>query len=142
MLRAHNVDKKTLAICILSLVIILLLVWIFGVTGPDNRELNQRLDSSLDRVNEIEESKGRLQATNKGLITELEKERTLRDELQKTSDGFEQLYQETRRHNQEQREIIDSITSGDIGIDDTIDRIEERLNRSLENLKRFKSGSD
>ena len=121
-----------------TLIIILLLVWIFGAAKPDYRELNNRLDTSLQRISEFEKSEGRLQETNKGLNTELEKERIVREEFQKSSEGFEQLYQETRRHNQEQREIIDNITSGDIGIDDNINRIEDRLNRSLDNLRRLR----
>lgn len=131
-------DKKVLVIIGLSLIIIGLLVWIFGSAKPDFRELNDRLDRSLQRVSELKESEGRLQETNKGLNTELEKERIVRDEFQKSSEGFEQLYQETRRHNQEQREIIDRITSGDIGIDDSINRVGDRLDRSLDNLRRLR----
>ena len=131
-------DKKTIAIVILSSIIIGLLIWIFGIAGPDHRELNKRLDSSILTTTSITQSARILQAGNKESLRELEEERIISRGLQETSDNFERLYKQSERNNREQREIIERITSGDFEIDRTIDRIEQRLIRSKKNINRLR----
>lgn len=131
-------DKKIYIIIILSLIIAGLLVWIFGFAEPDYRELGKRLDSSIIRASSITQSARILQARDQESIRELEKERIISQGFQETSNNFERLYKQSERDNREQREIIDRITSGDIEIDRTIDRIEFRLIRSQKNINRLR----
>ena len=131
-------DKKDLAIIILVTIIVGLLVWIFGVAGADYRELGNRLDGSIITAASITQSARILQAGNKESLRELEEERIISRGFQETSDNFERLYNQSERNNREQREIIERITSGDIEIDRTIDRIELRLIRSQKNINRLR----
>lgn len=131
-------DKKNWIIISLSIVIVGLLVWIFGFAEPNYRELGKRLDDSIIRASSITQSARILQAGNQESIRELEKERIISRGFQETSNNFKRLYKQSERDNREQREIIDRITSGDIEIDRTIDKIEYRLIRSKKNINRLR----
>jgi len=132
------VDKKIIAIIILSFIIVGLVVWIFGVAEPNYRELGKRLDSSIITTASITQSARILQAGNQESIRELEKERNISRSLQTASDNIERLNKQLERDNREQREIIERITSGDIEIDRTIDKLEYRLIRSKKNINRLR----
>ena len=133
-------DKKTMAIFILSVVIVALLTVIFGIQRPNSSELKRRIDSAIERSAIIEKSAGRLQTANTGLISELEEERNISAELRATGQKVEQLNRQLESQNREQREIIDGITSGDSDIDDTIDRITNRLDRCREYGRQLTEG--
>ncbi len=131
-------DKKIITIIVLFLIIIGLVIWIFGFAEPNYRELGKRLDSSLIRVASITQSARILQARDQESVRELEKERIISRGFQETSNNFEQLYKQSERNNREQEDIISRITSGNIEIDRTLDRIESRLIRSKKNINRLR----
>ena len=134
------IDKKNLVIAVLIVVILALGVFTFGIRGPDYQEIKQRIDSSIERVTDIKKSAEELQIRNAELIKELARERDISDGLQKTSDRFEQLYNESEQRYREQRKIIERISSGDIETDGTINRISRRINSAIKLIGQLRAG--
>ena len=133
-------DKKTVAIFILSLIIIGFLVWTFGFRNPDYKETKRLLNSSIERNTIIEESAGRLQTANTKLIDQLEEERNIITGLQTAKQESDRINTELEYQNREQRQIIDSIRSGDTDIDDTISRAEKGIISALGYAKELTAG--
>lgn len=134
-------DKKTIVIFILSIIIAVLLVG----GGIGYRVARKRVNSALDRSAVIAQSARNLQAGYAELERKLDRERAIVTGLRETNDGLterykslEQIYRELRTNYQSQTRIIERIESGDINIDSTIDRIEKGLAKSLEIVREIK----
>jgi len=134
------VDKKTMAIFILSVVIVALLTVIFGIQRPNSSELKRRIDSAIERSAIIEKSAGRLQTANTELVNQLEEERNISTGLQTAKQESDRIITALESQNREQGEIIDSIKRGDSDIDDTIERIDDRLERCQEYGRQLTEG--
>ena len=135
-------DKKTVTIIILSIIILGLLVYIFGISGPNSSELKRRIDSAIERSAIIEKSAGRLQTANTELVNQLEEERNISTGLQTAKQESDRIITALESQNREQGEIIDSIKRGDSDIDDTIERIDDRLDRCREYGRQLASGAE
>ena len=133
-------DKKTVTIIILSIIILGLLVYIFGISGPNSSELKRRIDSAIERSAIIEKSAGRLQTANTELVNQLEEERNISTGLQTAKQESDRIITALESQNREQGEIIDSIKRGDSDIDDTIERIDDRLERCQEYGRQLTEG--
>jgi len=131
------VDKKSIAIVVLSCCLVGLGIWTFGYRETKIRRVEGLLEDSLQRSANIEESARAIQDRNSKLERELEKERNIIAELQTTSSRFESLYREFESRYREQRKIVERITGGNIEIDATVGRIEQGIERSLEILEDF-----
>jgi len=140
LLEAYSVDKKTVTIIILSIIILGLLVYIFGISGPNSSELKRRIDSAIERSAIIEKSAGRLQTANTELVNQLEEERNISTGLQTAKQESDRIITALESQNREQGEIIDSIKRGDSDIDDTIERIDDRLERCQEYGRQLTEG--
>ena len=132
-------QKQNIVIIILSLTVICLLIWPFGGRSSDSEQLKKQLANSISRSTEIENTAKRLQESNSDLVGELEKERNISAELRERNKELERINQGFEQNNREQRELVNGITAGDIGIDETIERIESGLKRCSENVKELES---